>query len=227
MTMKASGTAGEPELIDEWDGGFGWIAHPEEGMQRASHALVSAGRVWLVDPVDFEGLDDHIAEYGPVGGVVLLLDRHKRDAAAIARRHDVSVYLPRWMAGISDDLDAPTTLFEGALADTEYTLLKVYDNPFWNEGALYDADSGTLVVPEAFGTVSYYCTSNERLGVHPAMRLTPPRRPFRGLSPERILVGHGPGISTDATGALRDALAGSIKRTPKLYMQTLKSFLPF
>lgn len=225
MTMKASGTARAPELIDEWDGGFGWIAHPEEGMQRASHALVAAGRVWLVDPVDIDGLDDRLAEHGPVGGVVLLLDRHKRDAAAIARRHDVSVYLPQWMESVSADLDAPTTLFDDELADTGYTLLKVYDNPFWSEGALYDDASGTLVIPEAFGTVSYYCTSNERLGVHPAMRLTPPRRPFRTLTPERILVGHGSGISENAPEALRDALNGSVKRTPKLYVQNLRNIL--
>ncbi|WP_338728739.1 hypothetical protein [Haladaptatus sp. DJG-WS-42] len=227
MTMKASGTAREPERIDEWEGGFGWIAHPDEGMQRASHALVAAGRVWLVDPVDFEGLDDQLAEHGPVGGVVLLLDRHKRDAAAIARRHDVSVYLPKWMEGVSADLDAPTTLFEGTLADTGYTLLKVYNNSFWNEGALYDDTTGTLVVPEAFGTISYYCTNNERLGVHPAMRLTPPRRPFRGLRPERILVGHGAGITEDAPEALRDALEGAVKRMPKLYVQNLRNVLPF
>lgn len=58
--------------VDRWDGGFGWIAEPEETMQRASHALVDNGDVWIVDPVDTSGLDEQIAEKGEVTGVVVL-----------------------------------------------------------------------------------------------------------------------------------------------------------
>ena len=37
--------AGEPELyeIDRFDRGVGWIAYPEERMQRASHAVAVPG----------------------------------------------------------------------------------------------------------------------------------------------------------------------------------------
>ncbi len=226
MSMKATGVARDPEIIDEWDGGFGWIAHPEERMQRASHALVSDAGLWLVDPVDFEGLDDHLAARGPVAGVVLLLDRHKRDAAKIARRHDVPVYLPRWMDSVEDDLEAAVEVFSGELPDTGYRLLKVYNNPFWREGALFHEETATLVVSEALGTVPYYLASGERLGVHPAVRLTPPRSQFGSLRPQRVLVGHGAGIDTDASGALAAALSGSVKHTPKLYLQNLRAFIP-
>ena len=38
------------------DWGLGWIADEPPAMQRASHALVHEGGVWLVDPVDGDGL---------------------------------------------------------------------------------------------------------------------------------------------------------------------------
>ena len=105
--MKGSGEASLRE-IDRYDGGVGWIAYPDEDMQRASHAVVGEnGGVWVVDPVDAAGLDELLAEYGEVAGVVVLLDRHKRDAAAIATRHDVSVYVPDFMDAVAQELDAP------------------------------------------------------------------------------------------------------------------------
>src|SRR6056297_397306 len=120
MSFKGSGVATELKEIDRFEGedtaGVGWIAFPEEGMQRASHALAVDGEVWLVDPVDAEGLDDLAAEFGDVAGVVVLLDRHKRDAAAIASRHDVAVHLPEFMSGIADEFDAPVELFGRELA---------------------------------------------------------------------------------------------------------------
>ena len=78
MGMKGSGTA-DLTPVDRFDGGVGWLAYPEETMQRASHAIESDGQLWVVDPVDADGVDDLIAEYGEVGGVVVLLDRHERD----------------------------------------------------------------------------------------------------------------------------------------------------
>jgi hypothetical protein len=194
-------------------------------MQRASHALAVDGEVWVIDPVDVEGLDDLLAEFGDVAGVVVLLDRHKRDAAAIANRHDVSVYLPAILSDVADDLDAPVELVQRELADTGYELYDVIDNFAWSEAALYSSDNGVLVVPEAVGTTDYFLASGERLGVHPALRLKPPRKLAR-LTPKRILVGHGAGLHQDATRALDDAISGSRGRTPSLYMKNLRMFLP-
>lgn len=221
MSMKGSGTADYAE-IDRFDGGVGWIAYPDERMQRASHALSTDEGVWLVDPVDAAGLDDLLAEFGDVAGVVVLLDRHTRDAARIADRHDVSVHIPSWMSGI--DLDAPTERFSGTLGETGYRL-RMVATPLWQEAALYHENGETLVVAEALGTAEYSRTDAERLGVHPALRLLPPRQSFRDFAPERVLVGHGAGIHENASAALSEALSGSRRRTPSLAAKIVRLVL--
>ena len=229
MPMKGSGLATEWREIDrfgdEESGGVGWIAYPDERMQRASHALAVDGDVYAIDPVDAEGIDDLFAEFGDVAGVVILLDRHKRDAAAIATRHDVPVYVPHFMSDIASDIPAPVESFHRELADTGYAAHAVVDNVAWSEAALYGEDTGVLVVPEAVGTAEYFLTGHERLGVHPALRLVPPKKLGR-LKPSRILVGHGEGIHDDAATALQDAISGSRGRTPSLYFNIFKQSLP-
>ncbi|MEF8785473.1 MAG: hypothetical protein V5A45_06030 [Haloarculaceae archaeon] len=229
MPMKGSGLATEWKEIDrfgdEESGGVGWIAYPDERMQRASHAIAVDGDVYVIDPVDAEGIDDLFAEFGEVAGVVILLDRHKRDAAAIATRHDVPVYVPHFMADISDDIAAPVDPFHRELADTGYAAHPILNNVAWSEAALYSKDTGVLVVPESVGTAEYFLTGRERLGVHPALRLVPPKKLGR-LAPDRVLVGHGEGIHNEARAALRDAISGSRSRTPSLYFNIFKRSLP-
>jgi hypothetical protein len=222
--MKESGPATDWTEIDRFDGGVGWIAYPEETMQRASHALTDGDDVWLVDPVDAEGIDDLFAEYGDVAGVVILLDRHKRDAAAIARRHGVSVWIPAFMDGVAEDIDAPVERFRHDLADTGFAAHTIIDNSLWAEAVLYDDDGGVLVVPEAVGTTPYFRTRAEPLGVHPMLRMTPPRKLGR-LEPDRILVGHGAGVHEDATRKLRDAVDGARRRTPQLVYKNVKNLV--
>ncbi len=225
MPLKSSGRGNLVE-IDRWDGGVGWLAHPEETMQRASHALVIDDAVWLVDPLDADGVDELVSSFGTVAGVVVTLDRHTRDAATLARQYDVSVHLPKPLAGVARGIDAPVELFEYELADTGYRVLPILDWPGWREVALYHDGEGTLVVGDSLGTAPYFTTGTERLGVSPALRLVPPRATFGQLTPERILVGHGTGIMTDATVALEDALRGARRRAPQLYVDALKLFLP-
>ncbi|WP_090622594.1 hypothetical protein [Natrinema salaciae] len=214
------------EEIDRFDGGVGWIAYPEETMGRASHALEIDGDVWVLDPVDADGIDELFAEFGDVAGVVVMLDRHKRDAAAVADRHDVPVYLPEFFEGVTEELDAPVARFDDELSDTGLQAFPVVDNRFWQEVALYDPTDGTLVVPETVGTVDYFLAGDEHLGVHPMLRLNPPRAALRGVAPERVLVGHGSGIMEGASQTLEDALAGSRKRTPRLYGGIVRDLLP-
>ena len=228
MPMKASGPATDWQEIDRFDNGArgaGWVAHPDERMQRASHALAADDGVYVVDPVDAEGVDDLLTEFGEVAGVVVLLDRHKRDAASVARRHDVPVYVPDVMAGITDDIDAETTVVRHDIDGSGLAVHGVINNPLWSEAALYSEDDGTLVVAEAVGTGSYFLAGDERLGVHPALRITPPKR-LRRFDAERLLVGHGEGVLTDAASAVDDAVSGARGRAPRLYAQTLRSFLP-
>lgn len=223
MPMKGSGTAADWRTIDQFDGGVGWLAHPDEEMQRASHALVEDGEVWLVDPVDVPDLDDFLADLGEVAGVAVLLDRHKRDAATVAARHDVPVVLPRALRAIRDEFDAPVEVTAGPIAGhQQITVLK---NRFWREVALFDPHERTLLVPEAVGTVDYFCAPDESLGVHPMLRAVPPRDALGNLDPDRLLVGHGEGIETDATGALAEALRRSRTGMLSLYGNVLRNRL--
>jgi hypothetical protein len=214
-------TTGDWRVIDEWDSGAGWIACPDETMQRASHVLDGPEGQWLLDPVDCDGLDQWLADRGSVRGVALLLDRHTRDAATIARRHDVSVHVPEF---IDVDPDAPVETMGHGLPDSAYGVHELVDNRFWEEAALYAEESETLVVPEAVGTASFFRTRAERLGVHPMLRLNPPRT-LEQLRPQRVLVGHGTGVFEDAARALADALSGSRRRAPRLYAKTARELL--
>lgn len=224
MPFKASPPATDPRIIDEFWGGFGWIAHPDEGMARASHALEVDGAVWVIDPVDADGVDELIADLGDVAGVVVLLDRHRRDADAVAQRHDVPIYLPRPVHGIAGDFAAPVERFRHDLADTGYGAHPIVDRFGWHEAALYGEETDVLVVPEAVGTGEFFCVGDERLGVHPVLRFRPPRSLSR-LSPDRVLVGHGPGIHEAAPDALDHAITGSRRRAPALYWKTVKSLV--
>lgn len=224
MATTVSSTGTEWRRIDEWDGGAGWMAHPEESMKRASHALDGEEGVWLVDPVDCDGLDEFLAERGEVAGVLTLLDRHKRDAAALARRYDVAVHVPEFMDDVPDELDARVEPLRHGVPGTEYSVRKLIDNPFWQEAILVGQETGTLVVPEALGTSSYYCTDEERVGVSPPLRLKPPRS-LRRVTPERILVGHGEGVFDDAAAALDTALDGARRRAPRLYWKIVSELV--
>ena len=222
MPLKETAPSNAYREIDRWDGGVGWLAHPDETMERASHALSIDGDVWVIDPVDAPEIDDLFAEFGTVAGVVVLLDRHMRDAEAVARRHDVPLYLPTWVRRSVSGV--PVRRFGTELADTGLRVLKLFDNPAWQEAALYDETNGTLVVPESVGTADYFRTGRERLGVHPMIRLLPPEE-LRGLTPKRVLVGHGQGVFDDASVTLADALNGSRRRYPSLLLETVRGFV--
>lgn len=219
MSMK--GGRSDLRAVDRWDDGVGWIAHPDEGMRRASHAIESGGEAWVVDPVDADGVDGLIAEVGPVAGVVTCLDRHTRDAAQVARRHDVPVFVPSWFDDVA--VDAPVERFDRELGGMDVLRVRNQNAPPWQEVALQAGD--TLYVPEAVGSADYYCAPGERLGVHPMLRPFPPRDALGGLSPEHLRVGHGEGVVGDAGVALRDALRTARRRLPLAYANAARTIL--
>ena len=55
------------QSCDEFDGGFGWIV--DEFMARCSHVLVAAGRVWAIDPLVGDGVEDRIRAVGEPASV--------------------------------------------------------------------------------------------------------------------------------------------------------------
>lgn len=219
MALKRSG-AGELTEIDRYEGGVGWITYPDESMERASHAVESEGDLWIIDPVNADGLDELLEGYADPAGVVVLLDRHRRDSEAVATRHDVPVYVPEWMSGVASEIDAPTERFEDQLAG--FSAIRLIDNPLWQEAVLFDGE--TLVVPEALGTAEYFHTADEELGVHPMLRLLPPRQ-LRDYDPERLLVGHGVGVSENVGAAVRRAIENSRRNAPRLYAKAVGELL--
>lgn len=219
MSFKQSGS-GDLTIIDEFDGGFGWLAYPEEEMQRASHALHTDAGTFLVDPLDADGLDDELdARDADVAGIVVLLDRHERDAKALADRYSVPIFAPD---GITRDFGTRARPFTGTLPGTEYDVVDVLDWPGWYEAALDDSE--TLVVPESLGTADFFRAPTERLGVHPMVRIAPPKS-LLDCRPDRLLVGHGDGIMDGATGAIRTAIGGARSNAPSAWLKALRSAL--
>jgi hypothetical protein len=181
---------------DEFEGGFGWVA--DELMKRCSHALVADGRVWVIDPVDAEGVEERIVGAGAPAGVIQLLDRHNRDCRALADRLDV----PYHRLPLRPIPDAP------------FEFIRVLDARRWKEVALWWPEPGVLVCADALGTAGYFVARGERLGVHPFLRIAPPRRQLGRVQPEIVLCGHGAGVLSEAGSALREALSTARRRIP-------------
>ena len=131
------------------------------------------------------------AELGRPAGVIQLLDRHDRDCDQIAQRLEI----PR--------LKVPT-----AVPDSPFAVIPVVSRPWWREVALWWESERTLVVAEAVGSVPAFALGR-RLGMHPMLRLTPPRGALQREAPDRLLVGHGPTIESGAESAIRDALSAA------------------
>jgi hypothetical protein len=191
------------ELCDEFEGGFGWT---EPGLlERTSHALEAGGAVLVFDPVDMPGIDERIRALGEPEAVVQLLDRHERNSAAVAAR-----------------LGVPHLRMELGAHGEGGQLVRIVWNRFWKEVAFWEPDRRVLVVADALGTVGYFTAPGEAIGVHPVLRLRPPRE-LGELQPEHILCGHGAGVhGPAAAAALREALATSRRRLPRALASTLR-----
>jgi hypothetical protein len=223
MPLKSNEPGDDTTVVAHWENGFTWMAHPETTMRRASHALAVDGDVWLIDPLDAEGLDSALADLGRVAGVVVLTNSHGRHADRLAARHEVAIHLSDCFdreAHPVNGFDAPVEYFNDELAETGFELVWQKDGRGWKEGALYHPDRGTLVVPDALMTALF--TGQEgRLEVLPFFRFSPPREGFEDLPVERILVGHGEPVLEDAQDALTTALDGAGGRAPTAIARSL------
>ena len=193
--------------FEEHDLGISWLPDPGEVMQRACHAVRLGGsrRVWIIDPVDVAGLDERIeslAAGAGIAGVIQLLDRHTRDCVRLAERHHRLPF--------------------AAIAGSGLESVKLLDTPVWREVAIFSPADRALIVPEAVGTAPYFRAGSEPVGIHPMLRLTPPRR-LAAYQPEHLLTGHGTGMHGPGTAAaLSDALAGSRRRIPAALVSIAK-----
>jgi len=183
--------------VDESAVGITWIQ--DEPMARASHALVSDGRVWIVDPIEDEEALAKVAELGETVAVFQLLDRHNRDSAKVADRFGV-----------------PLVILPDELKGTPFQSIDVVNNRVWKEKALWWQAEQTLVVAEAVGTNSMACPSDAGAGVHIGLRLKPPKQALGTYVPQHLLVGHGDPIhGPGATKALQEAMDRSRRDFPK------------
>lgn len=144
-------------------------------------------------------VEERVRALGEPVGVIQLLDRHERDGPAFAERLRVPLH---------------PVPFDG-IAGSPFSFLRIARSRFWQEVALWWPERRVLVCADALGTVGYFRAGGERLGVHPLLRLRPPRA-LRGLDPKHVLSGHGEGVHDGAAGALSEALATARRRLPRL-----------
>jgi hypothetical protein len=185
-------------FCDEFGGSVGWMRADSDFRRRTSHAVASSGRVWIVDALDGDGLDERVRTLGEPAGVVQLLDRHDRDCRAVAARLGVPLHV---------------TPFAG-VREAPFEVVRIANRPGWREVALWFPAARVLVCGDAIGTAGYFPAPGERAGVHPLLRLTPPRTLAR-FEPRQLLVGHGEGLAgEEAADALATALVTSRRRIP-------------
>lgn len=176
--------------------GFSWIV--DEPMTRTSHALASDGKVWLVDPVAWPEALERARALGEPAAVIQLLDRHARDCAALAERLGVAHHV------------APDEV-----SGSPFEVVPVMRRKRWQERALWWPATRTLVVADALGTNAFSTGGKRPVGVHLLLRLAPPKRLAR-YDAERLLVGHGEAVRTDAAAAVRDAIRSSRRDLPRV-----------
>jgi hypothetical protein len=198
----ASMRSGHPQRvsdvqIDQHDLGITWVV-ADEAMRRTAHALCDDGRGWLIDPFEDEEALSRALALGETVGVLQLLDRHNRDCAALAER-----------------LGVPHLRLPDAIPDSPFEVVKVVDVPRWREIALWWPDRRALVVAEAVGTGPFFRGDEARAGIHPFLRVRPPKA-LRGYDPQHLLMGHGRSLhGAEAGPALRDAYARSLRDIPR------------
>ncbi len=182
------------KTYDEYEFGLTWVL--DEPMQRASHALVVHGGLWLVDPVAVDDALERALALAEPAGVLQLLDRHGRDCAALAERFGVPhLRVPDEVPG--------------------FTAIPIVRIPRWKETALWWPEKRALIVAEVVGT-NPYMTAGRTAGMHPVLRPLPPGG-LRDYEPEHLLMGHGaPLHAPEAAEGLGEAYARSRTDIPRV-----------
>jgi hypothetical protein len=159
--------------MEEHPLGLSWVV--DEPMERAFHALVDDGRVWLVDPLDGPGMEDAVA-LGEPAGVLQLLDRHNRDCVEIAER-----------------LGVPHLKVPDSVPGSPFDAIPVVRIPGWKETALWWPARKVLVVAAVLAANPMHTGGEQRVGMHLFLRPWPPSS-LRGYRPAHLLLGHGHGV---------------------------------
>ncbi|MBJ7470148.1 MAG: hypothetical protein JHD16_02560 [Solirubrobacteraceae bacterium] len=197
----------QTKLIVPFEHGLTWVQ--DEWMQRASHALLVDGKVWLIDPVDEPEAIEQARQLGEIAGVIQLLDRHPRACRKLAEHYDVPLHR------LPDDLPG-----------TPLQVVSVLRAKRWQERAIWWPDTGTLVVAELLGTNDYFALSGRGpVGVHPFMRGLVNRKVGDHLPVQHLLVGHGAPVHEGAAEAVAAAYQHRV-RDLLLMPKGLRAFVP-
>jgi hypothetical protein len=185
--------------VEEHDLGLTWVV--EEPMERAFHALVDEGRLWLVDPLDGPEIEDGVA-LGEPAGVLQLLDRHNRDCAAVASR-----------------LGVPHLKVPDAVPGSPFEAIAAVRRPGWKETALWWPARQALIVAELLAANSMHTGREQRVGMHVFLRPWPPGS-LRGYRSEHLLLGHGRSVhGPEAATAVETAYARARRDLPRVLLR--------
>jgi len=185
--------------VEEHALGLSWVV--AEPMQRAFHALVDDGRVWLVDPLDWPEIED-ASGLGEPAGVLQLLDRHNRDCAEIAAR-----------------LGVPHLRVPDAVPGSPLEAVPVVRIPGWRETTLWWPARKALVVAEVLAANPMHTGGEQRVGMHLFLRPWPPSS-LRGYQPEHLLLGHGQAVhGPEAVAGLETAYARARLDLPRVLLK--------
>lgn len=182
--------------VEEHALGLTWVV--AEPMERAFHALVDGGQMWLVDPLDGPEIEDAMA-LGEPAGVLQLLDRHNRDCAEIAAR-----------------LGVPHLKVPDAVPGSPFEAIPAVRIPRWQETALWWPARKALVVAEVLAANPMHTGGEQRVGMHLFLRPWPPSS-LRGYRPEHLLLGHGKSVhGPEAAAAVETAYARARRDLPRV-----------
>jgi hypothetical protein len=185
--------------VEEHELGLTWVV--SEPMERAFHALVDGGRIWLVDPLDGPEIEE-AAALGEPAAVLQLLDRHNRDCAEIAAR-----------------LGVPHLKVPDAVPGSPFEAIPAVRVPRWRETALWWPERKALVVAEALAANPMHTGGEQRVGMHLFLRPWPPGS-LREYRPEHLLLGHGRSVhGPEATGELETAYARARRDLPRVLLK--------
>jgi hypothetical protein len=184
--------------VEEHALGLTWVV--AEPMERAFHALVDDGWVWLVDPLDGPEIED-AAALGEPAGVLQLLDRHNRDCTEIAAR-----------------LGVPHLKVPYSVPGSPFEAIPVVRIPRWQETALWWPQRKALIVAEVLAANPMHTGGDQRVGMHLFLRPWPPSS-LRGYVPEHLLLGHGRSVhGPGAADAVETAYARARRDLPRVLL---------